>query len=119
MKKNLIALLIPVVLTGCSPHPGSGVWDALDENPMGIDKLVLSFDGKGEFTSQGQQPVTWHCFWSATAKQVVSLQCTPSNDTDTEHRFTLSIDESGHASLNDKDRLIGTFKRGSGKPSIN
>ena len=118
MKKNLIPLLSFLLLTACAPHPGAGIWGAQEGNSMGIEKVTLSFDGKGEFVSQEQQSVTWHCFWGATGKQTVAMQCTPSINPDIERKFTLVIGENGNATLSDAKQVIGRFERLSGKPEI-
>lgn len=118
MKKNLLPLLSFLLLTGCAPHPGAGIWGAQEENSQGIKKVTISFDGKAEFVSQDQQSVTWHCFWGGTGKQTVTMQCTPSINPDIAHKFSLEIGENGSAVLSDEKQVIGKFKRLSGNPVI-
>ena len=113
--------LASFLLVACSPHPGTGVWKATGENEMGIDRLVAGFEGRAEFVSTKPEVATWHCFWGKIDENTLSLDCTPSTNTDNKKTFTLTAIDLGTAELhevNQKDnRLLATFTRLDENPS--
>jgi len=113
----LILLGIIFLLSACNPHPTSGVWKATADNNYGINRLVVSFDGRATFTTSKQDKAVWHCFWSATNKQQSELKCTPSTNTEKEERFILSINEMGLAELSHNDIVITSFTPQDENPS--
>jgi len=50
-------------LSSCSPHTGTGVWKATGENDWGIERLVVSFEGRATFVSKKNNAYC-HCFWA-------------------------------------------------------
>jgi hypothetical protein len=111
LKKVLTIVLAAILITACSPHPGAGKWQAIDDNSLGIKKLSILFEGKSEFTTIENEKVKWHCFWGAESKTKMSMTCTPSIDTNEHETFAfimLSEDE-GQFSRNGK--AIGNFSR--------
>lgn len=113
----LLLLSIIFLLSACNPHPTSGVWKATTDNDFGINRLVVSFDGRATFTASKQDNAIWHCFWSATSKQQSELKCTPSTDTEKEETFILSINEMGLAELRYQDIVITSFTLQDENPS--
>lgn len=103
---HLLIVAAILVISACSPHPVSGVWKATEKNSYGISKLIVSFDGKAEFTTTNPDSATWRCFWAATEKRQAKLDCTPSTDPDQEKRFILTVNERGHAELSHQSKLI-------------
>jgi len=75
-----IFIITTFLLSACSPHPGSGVWEAVADNEQGISKLTVGFEGKAEFTSSKLNNAVWHCFWSTADKKKLVLDCTPSTN---------------------------------------
>jgi hypothetical protein len=94
------------LITACSPHPASGVWESIEDNDYGIETVVMSFSGRANFTARKLDNVTWHCFWSAKSKQEAELTCTPSTDTEKEEIFTLTINDQGLGELKRDSKLI-------------
>jgi len=102
----LFLLITTFFISACSPHPASGVWKSLEDNDYGIKDLIVSFDGRANFTSLKSENATWHCFWNSTNKQEAELRCTPSTDPDREEQFILTINDQGLAELRHDARLI-------------
>lgn len=107
----LFVFTLAALLSACSPHPAAGVWQAADDNDYGISKLVVSFDGKANFITGKLDNTTWHCFWGATGRQEVNMDCSSSTNTDPEERFILTINDQDIAELQHKSRRVATFTR--------
>jgi len=108
-------LLVSVLLSACSPHKGTGVWKATTDNEWGIERLVVGFEGKAEFTSVKKDNAVWHCFWSTSANSAavdekgLSLDCTASTNTDKKEEFFVMVNDQGQAELRHDSVLLATF----------
>jgi hypothetical protein len=118
MKKFLSLAICALTLSACSPHPGSGVWKAQGENNMGIPSLTIGFEGKARFSSSKTTPATWHCFWNASGRQTIDLDCTPSIDTEAETHFVLTVTDNQAAKLSMDGKPVGNFARSDKMPKI-
>ena len=114
---SLLILTTVFLLTACNPHPTSGVWKASADNDYGIDKLIVAFDGKANFTTTKLDNAEWHCFWSTSSKIKTDLKCTPSTNPDQEERYTLTINDQGLVELKHDDKKITSFIRLDENPS--
>jgi hypothetical protein len=112
----LMLIALSLLLMACSPHPSTGVWKATAENDMGIDRLVVGFEGRAEFVSKKPE-ATWHCFWGKQDEKILSFDCTPSNDPDQKKAFTLTAIDLGSAELREGTKLLATFTRLDENPS--
>ena len=112
-----VFIAFTVLLSACSPHPGSGVWEAVADNEQGISKLTVGFEGKAEFTSSKLNNAVWHCFWSTADKKKLALNCTPSTNPEQKKSLELNVNEQGMAELRDGSTLLATFKRLNENPS--
>ena len=110
-------LLITVLLSGCTPHPASGVWKTTEDNAYGINKLVVAFDGKANFTTTKIESANWHCFWTASSKFEADLKCTPSTNPDQEESYILTVNDQGLADLQHNAQQIASFVRQDENPS--
>ena len=128
MKKPYHKLTAPLLifilsfLVACTPHPGAGVWKSNGDNKMGIERLVVGFDGKAEFVSKQSGNANWHCFWGKLSDNKLSLTCTPSTNPSQKRSFILSTSGKDKAELyefiNDKNNtLLATFIRLDENPS--
>ena len=108
-------LIITFFLFACSPHSGAGVWKAIAENDKGISRLVVGYEGRAEFTSNND--INWHCFWGAPEKNLLSLDCSPSTETEKKTVFTLTVNDQDLAELRDGTNLLATFIRLDENPS--
>lgn len=113
----LFTVFVTLSLAACSPHPGTGVWKATADNKMGIERLVVGFEGRAEFVSKKLDNANWHCFWAKVADKKLSLDCTPSTNSDQSKTFILFSVEAGVAELRDESGLLATFKRLDENPS--
>jgi hypothetical protein len=112
-----IFIATTVLLSACSPHPGSGVWEAIADNEQGISKLTVGFEGRAKFTSSKLNNTVWHCFWSTSDKKKLAFDCTPSTNPEQKKSLELSVNEQGMAELRDGSTLLATFKRLNENPS--
>jgi len=109
------------LLSACSPHPGTGVWKALADNEMGIERLVVGFEGRAEFVSKKQDNANWHCFWGKLSDTELSLDCTPSTNIELHKDFILTANDQGQAELREVEKEgsspLATFSRLDENPS--
>jgi len=98
-------------LSACSPHPSTGVWQATADNELGFSKLIVAFEGKAEFSSTKPVAAKWHCFWGKDTDQSLSLDCTPSTNTDQARKFLIVAQDKMNAEFREGDKLITTLKR--------
>jgi len=114
---SLLALTLTFLLSACSPHPTSGVWQATEDNEPGIEKLVVAFDGKAYFTTSKYDDTKWHCFWTANSAFESDLKCTPSTNPDREEDYSLTTNKQGMSQLHHNNQLIASFIRLNENPS--
>lgn len=116
-------IIFSLLFVGCSPHPGTGVWQANDGNILGITRLVVGFEGRAEFTTSKQDNAVWHCFWGVTGDKELSLECTPSTNPDNNKSFVLTVNDKGFTELREgsssvnEAKLLATFVRLDENPS--
>jgi len=119
---TVLVLLASGLLVACSPHPGTGVWQAHETNNMGIQRLVVGFDGRAEFQSTLPDRAKWHCFWARLDAESLRLDCTPSTNPDKKRVFILSTVDRDTAKLldddNQKKQLLATFSRIDENPKL-
>ena len=107
--KALFIIGFSALLLGCSPHPGTGVWKANSQNALGIDRLIVSFNGRAEFATRGPDAANWHCFWAGVNKQQIELDCTPSTNPDHQQTYILAATLSGQAKLMQQNKILAEF----------
>jgi len=112
-----LVLLLLSLLVACSPHPAAGVWKATADNELGINRLVVGFEGRAEFITRKLDNANWHCFWAAPDKEKLELNCTPSTNPDEKRSFTLSVNDQGLAEFQEKGAVLATFTRLDENPS--
>lgn len=110
--KALFILLITaslITLTACSPHPGTGKWKTDASNSYHIDIINISFEGNADFYTDGKEESIHRCFWSATGKQTMTLQCVYSEDSEKKIIYQFEITENNHAKLTHNEQTIALF----------
>lgn len=113
-----LIVVITLLLTACSPHPGTGVWKAVEDNEMGISKLTVGFEGRAEFiSSKNDEKTSWHCFWGVAENENIRLDCSPSTNPEQEKSFILGINDQGLAELRDESTLLASFVLSDENPS--
>ena len=121
---NILSLRIPffvislsLFLSACSPHLAAGVWKATADNKLGIDRLVVGFEGRAEFKTRKLDNANWHCFWAAPNKKQLNFDCTPSTNPDQRRSFVLNVNDKGLAEMIGEGSLLATFTRVDEDPS--
>lgn len=115
---SLLLLTIALLLSACTPHSASGVWRTTADNVYGINKLVVGFDGRANFTTAKLDNASWHCFWSATGELETVLTCTASTNPEQEERFILTIIKPGSAELQHKSQRVAILALQDENPSV-
>ena len=110
-------IFISLFLSACSPHPATGVWKATTDNKLGINRLVVGFEGRAEFKTSKLDNANWHCFWAAPDKKQLEFDCTPSTNPDEKRTFVLSVNDKGLAEMKEEGALLATFTRVDENPS--
>ncbi len=100
-----------LILTACSPHPGTGVWSANAENKYGLSKIIIAFNGRAEFTTTRLMKTKWHCFWGKKTKTILSLDCSPASNPEQSRKFTIVSLDKMSAELREAGKPIATLKR--------
>lgn len=98
-----------LALFGCSPHPGTGEWQAEGDNPVGLTRLEVRYEGWADLYARGEDEAGRRCFWGGTGKQSISLTCSRADDPDAEEHYTLNVDAGGTATLSRHGQAIGRF----------
>ena len=121
LKQSRFLLLVSTILllSACSPHSGTGVWITDAENQLGINKLVVGFEGRAEFVSTKPEKTDWHCFWRGSKEKELILDCKPSTNPDHEQSYVLSINDQGLAEFRNDSSLLAIFTRSDENPSPN
>ena len=109
--KNLSLLSALVFITGCSPHPGSGIWIATSENESGFTKIDVQYEGRADIYNATDEAAVRRCFWGGMSPKQLALDCTQASDTDNPEHYRLTVTADDTAELTRKQQLIGAFNR--------
>ena len=104
-------LLGTLLLSGCSPHPGSGNWLAAGANSDGFTQLQVHYDGKAELRSADESLGELHCFWQAMNEDTLDMVCSVAGDENARYRFQLQVVGERGGELHREGVLIGRFDR--------
>lgn len=110
-KLKTIFLCTSLLLAGCSPHPGSGVWTAASENKPGFTKIDVQFEGRADIYNATDEAAVRRCFWGGMSPRQLALDCTQASDTDNQEHYRLTVVADDTAELTRDQQLIGTFDR--------
>ncbi|MDX2502927.1 MAG: hypothetical protein QNL62_00420 [Gammaproteobacteria bacterium] len=108
---SLILLLVTfsLMMSGCSPHPGAGKWQADGSNTLNVSRIKIVFEGQADLYIDGHEDSIRRCFWSAKDKRTLQMQCVYSDNTDKKEAYQFTVTETGQARLSQNDQLIGLF----------
>ncbi len=99
---KLAILALALVLAGCSGHPGADTWNVDTDAELNLAKVDVHFEGRAELIGKDGSEV-YRCFWAASDRVTLELQCTQASDPDTEHLFILKSEgEKGVLMMADK-----------------
>lgn len=102
-------LLFPLLLAGCSPHPGTGTWLPVSETDATFTKLMVQYDGKADFYAEDQDNAVRRCFWVGVSEQSITLNCVQSADTDIKESYQLNVTANRQAELTQGDSVVGRY----------
>ena len=109
---KIISLLsVLLLITGCSPHPGSGVWVATSENEPGFTKIDVQYEGRADIYNASDEAAVRRCFWGGMSPKQLALDCVQAADSEIKENYRLSVAEDGSAELTRKQQLIGVFNK--------
>lgn len=109
--KTLSLLSAFLLITGCSPHPGSGIWIAEAENEPGFTKIDVQYEGRADIYNATDEAAVRRCFWGGMSPRQLALDCVQAADTEIKENYRLTVAEDGTAELTRKQQLIGVFNK--------
>ncbi len=116
--KNILYMLSVILFTlglqGCSPHPGAGHWQPVENSDSKFSKISVEFEGRAELLPADKAAETQRCFWAGKTADVIRLQCTQGDDSGLEFLYLLTVDSSGDepvATLTQGDKQMGVYRR--------
>jgi hypothetical protein len=113
--KLLGLMMLLILLTACSPHSGAGQWQAEGKNNLNVDHINIVFEGTADFFNASHQDSILRCFWSASGKNSLKMQCVHADDTHKKEIYDFIINETEQglfkAKLIQNEQLIGLFSR--------
>ena len=100
-----------LVLTACSPHPGSGTWlvDSPDQNDMA--RLVVHFEPSVDIYARQAEQASLQCGWWAKDRQSIEMECVQLDNTEKKMKYLLNVVASDRAELKQGDQLLGRYHR--------
>lgn len=114
LRKPLVLMLLSLGILGCTPHPGSGHWQATEGDSGSFGELSVEFDGKASLQPTDSSAEAQRCFWSARDANSLELQCTQGDDTGLEFTYRLTVNQQAgktQAVLTAGDRQLGVFEQ--------
>jgi len=99
------------LLTGCSPHPGSGTWNSDAENQAQLTTIIVHFEPRAEILSSNKEKPDLHCSWSATDNLKIKLECLSKEGQTVVDIYQLSITGENKADLIHDAKVIGSFTK--------
>lgn len=108
---SLLAPLALLTLSACSPHPSSGEWLPVADNPSGFSRIDVQFEGRADFYQEGQEEAVRRCFWGGASQTTARMTCVVAADTEREETYLLSVGKDGRAELSLNGNSLGFFVR--------
>jgi len=126
LKLNIQRLLtlstLTLLLTACSPHPGSGNWQTTGEDNPDVIKafvrLEVSYEGRTNIYAEregdrtGLNQAIRRCFWRGKDAKTIVMTCVQANNTDIEESYQLRVGPDNKlAELIKDEQIVGRFVR--------
>lgn len=104
-------LSVLLILTGCTPHPGAGIWISPTDNDAHISKVSVFFEPTVKiFTSTSEQAIM-QCGWWALDKKNIEMECVHLPETGVSEIYQLNVIEQDKAELVGQGKLIAALIR--------
>ena len=117
VKQSIVLISLILLLAACSPHPGSGIWEAVGENGNGFTKMVIQFNGRVEMFAPDKEKAVIRCFWAGEDAESISMDCVKA-DTDEKLKYGLRVNPTKQtADLLKSGKVVGSFNKLSSNPS--
>ncbi|MEN8213932.1 MAG: hypothetical protein ABFR19_06180 [Pseudomonadota bacterium] len=100
-----------LLLAGCSPHPGSGIWAADSDNAPGFTKIDVQFNGRADIYNASEEKAVRRCFWGGMSSRQITLDCVQAANTDIKEQYRLTVTQDDSAELSSDQQLLGTFAK--------
>ncbi len=98
-----------LMISACSPHPGSATWLATADQSSVFTKIAVHYDGKADIYSDNQDDAIRRCFWSAVSSQSINMHCIDATNTEHEEDLQLTVTDRDHAELTQSNTIIARF----------
>lgn len=112
-----LTLFSCLLLSGCSPHPGSGIWLPLDDREAPYSKLEVLFEGRAELFVTGRAEHQYRCFWGGTGANSIRMECVSADNDAIKLQFDFRVAADGTGELIESGQTIGFFRRTDEKPT--
>lgn len=106
--KYLALMAVPLVVA-CSGHPAAGKWQLVDSSSYQYTRLVVNFDGKAEFYKANADKAWLHCFWTARAVDMISLECASADEDAENEIFDFKVSENEPGQLLIGNQVVAKF----------
>lgn len=105
-KTGTTVMLSLLIIIGCTPHPGSGVWLSPGANTDDITKVEVLFDPKVNIYSSASEEPALQCGWWAVDKQTLEMECVYLANTELKVKYQLNTTGEDTADLLKADRFV-------------
>jgi hypothetical protein len=105
-KSVTTAILVLLLTTGCTPHPGAGLWLSPGANADDITKVEVFFDTSVNIYSSASEEPALQCSWRAIDKQTLEMECVYLFNTDLKQKYLLKVTGKDTAELNKANNLL-------------
>jgi hypothetical protein len=112
MKRILTTLSPPLLLllAGCSPHPGTGMWVAAEstgaEHSSAFARINVTYEGRANIYDWKSDPAgdsdataIRRCFWSGVDEMTITLNCVQAINTEREETYLLRVEPQGKGAV--------------------
>ena len=108
---RLPCLIAVLLLSACSGHPGTGLWQSNDNNAQGYWQIEVLFDGTAKVHAKGTSAPLMGCFWQANSAEALNLQCGAADNQETKQHFVLQISTADQAMFIKDGQTLARFQR--------
>ena len=116
--RQLFLTLFPsLLLSACSPHPGSGIWVPLDDREAPYAKLEVLFEGRAELFVPDREEHLYRCFWGGAGANSIQMECVSADNETVKPSFTFRVAADGTGELIESGQTIAFFRRTDEKPT--
>ncbi|GAB4346947.1 MAG: hypothetical protein Kow006_06060 [Gammaproteobacteria bacterium] len=100
-----------LLLSACSPHPGSGEWVADPQEPDNYSRLKVEFDGKAFLFVPGREEHLVRCFWAGADKQTINMDCMVNDPSERRIAYQLRVVSDTRSELREAGIVLARFRR--------